>query len=153
MKKIVVMSDNHGEDSAIVDIQYKESDADYYVHCGDSEASPDLLEQWIVVAGNNDWGLPYDEYKRFEVEGLSFFVVHGHQFGYYEREEKMVDLLKEYHCDVLLSGHTHVPMFEQKGNFTLINPGSTTLPRRDSNRSYCVLYVDGDNLKYEFKEY
>ena len=36
--------------------------------------------------------------------------------------------------------------------FYLINPGSTTLPRQGSNKSYCVIYVDKGQLEVEFKE-
>lgn len=58
MKKIVVMSDNHGMDYMLNYVKDKEPHADYYVHCGDSEVPyPELLNGYICVKGNNDWGL------------------------------------------------------------------------------------------------
>ncbi|MFQ6791276.1 MAG: metallophosphoesterase family protein [Thomasclavelia sp.] len=152
MKKIVVMSDNHGNINAIDKIKELEADGDFYVHCGDSEATPDELEGWLVVRGNNDWYYPYDEEIVFEVEGVRFLVTHGHRYGYYNRKEAMVNDLKKHYCDVLLSGHTHVPQDEQEQGFYLINPGSTTLPRRGSEPMYCVIIVDNDQINVEFKK-
>lgn len=63
----------------------------------------------------------------------------------------MIYTLQDTDCNVLLSGHTHVPMYKEVDGYTLVNPGSTTLPRGGSPRSYCVIYVDGKNLKVEFK--
>ena len=88
---------------------------------------------------------------KFKVEDLNFLVAHGHRFGYMDRETSMIYTLQEANCDVLLSGHTHVPMYKEVDGCTLINPGSTTLPRGGSNRSYCVIYVEGKDLKVEFK--
>lgn len=152
MKKIVVMSDNHGQDKIIDEIRYLESDGDYYVHCGDSEALEEDLKGWICVRGNNDWMAILEDEIVFEVEGISFLVTHGHRYGYFNREQLMVDDLLRHGCDVLLSGHTHVPQCEEINGFYLINPGSTTLPRRGSAKSYCVIYVNQGKIKVEFKE-
>ena len=38
MKKIIIMSDNHGDMNMLTDIKVLEDDADYYIHCGDSES-------------------------------------------------------------------------------------------------------------------
>ena len=132
MKKIVVMSDSHGYHQMINRVKELEPDGDYYVHCGDSEAETYMMLDWLCVKGN-------------------FLVVHGHRFGYMDRETSMIYTLQEANCDVLLSGHTHVPMYKEVDGYTLINPGSTTLPRGGSNRSYCVIYVEGKDLKVEFK--
>ncbi|WP_285946677.1 hypothetical protein [Thomasclavelia cocleata] len=48
MKKIVVISDNHGQQSMLDKIRKLESDSDYYVHCGDSEALEERLKAGFV---------------------------------------------------------------------------------------------------------
>lgn len=121
MKKIVVMSDNHGYHKMIDEIKRLEPDGDYYVHCGDSEALEEALKGWICVRGNNDWMARLEDEIVFEVEGISFLVTHGHRYGYFNREELMVDDLLRHGCDVLLSGHTHVPQCEEIDGFYLIN--------------------------------
>lgn len=151
-EKIVVMSDNHGYHKMIDEIKRLEPDGDYYVHCGDSEALEEALKGWICVRGNNDWMARLEDEIIFEVEGISFLVTHGHRYGYFNREELMVDDLLRHGCDVLLSGHTHVPQCEEIDGFYLINPGSTTLPRRGSAKSYCIIYVEQGKINVEFKE-
>ena len=47
MKKIVVMSDNHGYRNIIEEIKRLEPDGDFYVHCGDSEGMEKDLKGWI----------------------------------------------------------------------------------------------------------
>ena len=151
MKKIVVMSDSHGYHQMINRVKELEPDGDYYVHCGDSEAETYMMQDWLCVKGNNDWYSDFPNQIKFKVEDLNFLVTHGHRFGYMDRETSMIYTLQEANCDVLLSGHTHVPMYKEVDGCTLINPGSTTLPRGGSNRSYCVIYVEGKDLKVEFK--
>ena len=152
MKKIVVMSDSHGYHAMIDLVRELEPDGDCSVHCGDSEAETYDMHDWLCVKGNNDWYSDFPEHIRFKVEDLNFYVCHGHRFGYFDRESKMIYTLQEANCDVLLSGHTHVPTYEKIDGYTFINPGSTTLPRGGSSRSYCVIHVDGKKLDVEFKD-
>ena len=104
------------------------------------------------MRGNNDWMARLEDEIVFEAEGVSFLVTHGNRYGYFNREELMVDDLLRHGCDVLLSGHTHVPQCEEIDGFYLINPGSTTLPRRGSAKSYCIIYVEQGEINVEFKE-
>ena len=53
--------------------------------------------------------------------------------------------------DVLLGGHTHVPVFEPKmtaagESYLHINPGSVSLPKENSPKSYVLL--DGDEVLF-----
>lgn len=153
MKKIVVMSDNHGQHDMLEYVKEKEPQADYYVHCGDSEAAyKEMLTGYICVKGNNDWSLDLPMEARFEVEGIPILITHGQYFGYFNRELAMNDLLTRNQCRVLLCGHTHTPMFLQEGNYYYINPGSTSLPRGGSERSYAVVTIDGEKISCEFKK-
>lgn len=152
MKKIVVMSDSHGHHEMIDIVRSLEPDGDYYVHCGDSEAYQEQLKGWICVRGNNDWMSKFKDEIIFEVEGVRFLVSHGHRYGYFDRENVMIDELISNGCDVLLFGHTHVPQYEEINGFYLINPGSVTLPRNNSPHSYCVIFVEKNNIKVEFKK-
>ena len=43
---------------------------------------------------------------------------------------------------VLLCGHTHVPACRERDGFTYMNPGSVSIPKEGSARSYMV-YEDG----------
>ena len=153
MKKIVVMSDNHGDDTMMQYIKEKEPNADYYIHCGDSEASlPMLLNGYICVKGNTDWSLDLPDEAKLEISGWSILVTHGQHFNFMNRQYSMNDLLTQKHCQILFCGHTHIPMFEKDGDYYYINPGSTNLPRGGSPRSYAVVTIDNANVQCQFKE-
>ncbi len=152
MKKIIIMSDNHGQDSMLQYIKQLEPQADYYIHCGDSEASyKDLLTGYICVKGNNDWALDLPMEAILEVENKKILITHGQYFGYFNREKAMYDALNRTGCDILFCGHTHMPMFIQEGKYFYINPGSTSLPRGGSQRSYAVVTINQDKVECEFK--
>lgn len=152
MKRLIVMSDNHGLDTMMAYIKELEPYADYYIHCGDSEASrQELLSGYICVSGNNDWYLDLPKQAKLKVEDMNILITHGQYFGFFNRELAMNDLLTQNHCQILLCGHTHMPMFEQDGDYYYINPGSTTLPRGGSQPSYAVVTIDGKNVDCQFK--
>lgn len=62
--------------------------------------------------------------------GKKIFVCHGHN-----NPEKLSG------ADVLINGHTHVPTFKKDG-YTLINPGSVSIPKENSPHSCAVLCED-----------
>lgn len=153
MKKVVVMSDNHGFDQILEEIKILEPDADYYIHCGDSEAHRmGMLDGMICVAGNNDWGLDLPRYAKIQIEDLTILITHGQYYGYFNRLAMMEVDLRKHGANAMFSGHTHIPDFEEKDGFYFLNPGSTTLPRGGSKRSYAVAMIDGTHMDVEFKE-
>ena len=54
MKKIVVMSDTHGDNEAIDQILLENPHADLYLHCGDISVPEGTYPLLLVVKGNND---------------------------------------------------------------------------------------------------
>ena len=156
MKKIVIMSDNHGQLEAIDRVKELEPDGDYFIHCGDSCAYDELfLAGFICVRGNNDWSLrDLPEYAVFKCEDLTMIITHGTYYGYFERERYMMLDLEEHNGDILICGHTHMPMIYEEDGKYLINPGSTTLPRGKANRSYAVMILDkGKVVSIEIKDF
>ena len=76
------------------------------------------------------------DFQRFTVGGVSFYATHGH----HKNRENPPRMKRG---EVLLTGHTHVPVAVRFGRKNLhINPGSVSIPKEDSPRSY-VLYEDG----------
>jgi putative phosphoesterase len=62
----------------------------------------------------------------------TLFATHGHHFN----GEKLPPLKKG---DVLLHGHTHVPIWEEHEGVFVLNPGSVTIPKGGSKRGYMLL--------------
>lgn len=153
MRKVVVMSDNHGQQACLERIKVLEPHADYYIHCGDSEADEGLLKSFYAVAGNNDWYTNLPEELILEIEDCRFFVSHGHRTGYMNRLETLSIQAKERNCNVALFGHIHMPVIEKSNGVLIVNPGSTTLPRGGSKPSYAYISVDGIEVNVEIKNF
>ena len=50
---------------------------------------------------------------------------------------------KEEACDVVLFGHTHMPLVTEEDGVLFVNPGSVALPRQaDRRRTYAVINVE-----------
>ena len=81
------------------------------------------------------------EYALIYADGLTIFATHGHNFNC----EKLPPLGRG---DILLHGHTHVPVIEEHGSFTYVNPGSVSIPKEGSAHSYLIL----DDGKFTFGE-
>ncbi len=101
-------------------VKQLEYDADYYIHCGDSEANiKEELEGYICVKDNRDnlhLNIPR-EYK-IVVENVSIYITHGIGFRSFNYKVAMHNVLEKSDCQLLLYGHTHVPMNMKDGPYT-----------------------------------
>lgn len=69
------------------------------------------------------------------LRGALVFATHGHIWG--DAHPPKIG-----RKDILLHGHTHLPVIEDTGSYIYMNPGSITLPFGGNPNSY-MLYVDG----------
>jgi len=127
MKRIGIISDTHGLLRPEV-TEYLQ-DCDMIVHAGDV-GSVEIIEQLqniaplVVVRGNVDNGLnKLSLYEMFEFFGKTLYVYHGHK-------ELDIDPAAAG-VDVIISGHSHVPLITYKKSILYINPGSAG-PKRFS---------------------
>ena len=68
-------------------------------------------------------------------DGNTIFMTHGHIYN----EENPLPMPGG---SVLLCGHTHVPAYRERNGFTYMNPGSVSIPKGGSARSY-MIYEEG----------
>ena len=108
-------------------------------------------DRLICIKGNCDseidlekTGVPFSQLSYLSVEGLDFYLTHGHYYSY-EKKEKFLD-----RKGVLIYGHFHVPYIKQEGNMTYVCVGSISLPRCGSKASYGV-YFDHTISLYDVK--
>ncbi len=150
--KLMIISDIHGSYTnlkKIIDI-YEEKKADKLIILGDilyhgprnplpvgydPKKVTELLNQYkdkiIAVRGNCDsevdqMVLDFDmmcTYTRIYLDNRCFFLTHGHHYD----KEHMPYLNKG---DVLLYGHYHIPMLEEKEGIYIVNPSSISLPKQ-----------------------
>lgn len=105
-------------------------------------------EKIIAVRGNCDsevdeMVLEYPmmtTYSNILYNGKRLFLTHGHL---YNRE----NLPKLSKGDVLIYGHTHVPVAEKQDDIVIINPGSISMPKENNPNSYGVLEDDLFQIK------
>lgn len=77
------------------------------------------------------------EYAILYINGRMIFATHGHIYN-----EFNLPKLKE--GDILLHGHTHVPICKEinKGQNIYMNPGSVSIPKENSHHGYMILDDD-----------
>ena len=80
------------------------------------------------------------DYCILSVGSRMIFATHGHHHN-----ENSLPMLQE--GDILLHGHTHIPVLEDRGAYMLANPGSVTLPKQESVRGYVLLEEGALTLK------
>jgi len=126
--------------------------AEAILHAGDvcTPALLDELAQYAavhVVAGNNDgpevaaWGAP----PRLETElaGLRVGMIHdsGAADG---RLRRMRAAFPQ--AQLVVFGHSHIPLDVRDGGFRIFNPGSPTDRRRQPHGTFGVLRIDAGEL-------
>ena len=122
--KLAILSDTHGLLRPEV-VEHLQT-ADAILHGGDinKQAIVDELRQYAplyIVRGNNDWGwaedIPHD--LTVTLDGVTFCMVHN-------RKELPLNLAG---VDVVVFGHSHKYVEEEKEGILWLNPGSCG-PRR-----------------------
>ena len=130
------------------------SDVDLIMHAGDlCELSVihDLEEIAPVVAvqGNMDAfnGLNLSKSKVTVAEDVRIGLNHG-DIRPRGDTQQLYYMAKELDVDIMVTGHTHVPMIEQVKDVLLVNPGSPSVPRL-SDPSVMVLSIYGKDIDIE----
>lgn len=75
------------------------------------------------------------EYGFLYERGHMIFLTHGHVF-----HEQHLPMLKQ--GDILLHGHTHIPVCRVHETYVYLNPGSVSIPKEGSANSY-LIYEEG----------
>lgn len=141
---IAVVSDTHG---IVLPVAYslQRNKVDIVLHLGDNASDAKKIEQITgmeiyAVAGNcdeNSKDVP--EELVLEIRRKKFFLTHGHNYDVDNGIDKIVEKAKEVGADYALFGHTHVHIRERVDGITVLNPGSTTLPRRGDTKGYYII--------------
>ena len=141
---IAVVSDTHG---IVLPVAYslQRNKVDIVLHLGDYASDAKKIEQITgmeiyAVAGNcdeNSKDVP--EELVLEIRRKKFFLTHGHNYDVDNGIDKIVEKAKEVGADYALFGHTHVHIRERVDGITVLNPGSTTLPRKGDSKGYYII--------------
>jgi putative phosphoesterase len=167
--KLFLISDIHGSLYCLQRAldRYKEEGASYIVLLGDTlyhgprnplpkdynpEAVASLLNEYkdkiIAVRGNCDSEVDQmlieypmmADYTIVLCNNRRLFLTHGHIYN----ENNMPNLSDN---DVLIHGHTHLPVAHKHNEIYVLNPGSVSLPKENYPNSYAVLQDDLFQIK------
>lgn len=139
--KILVMSDTHGDAEVIRRVRDAHQNADWVIHCGDSELPYDhpYLENAIKVRGNCDSDDRFPNEEVFETEEIKGFVAHGHLLNVKSTIMNLLYRSKEIGANAAFFGHSHLLGAELVDGILLVNPGSLLKPRGIKDKSYAIV--------------
>lgn len=129
------------------------SGCDYIIHGGDigSAAILDQLSAMaplIAVKGNNDrqsWAAHLPETEMIRVAGVFIYVIH---------DISQLDIdPRAAGVHVIVSGHSHKPLIEQRDGILFINPGSCGPRRFKLPISVGEILVEGTKVKARTLEF
>lgn len=147
--KVLVVSDTHGDFKAMQSAVLQQNKAEVIFHLGDGEeqaedirlAYPDKM--MINVRGNCDWGSMLPSLEIRTIEGKRIMATHGHYYGVKLSYSTIIEKAKEEKADILLFGHTHIPMTDYHAGIHIMNPGSLN----GIYGTYGVIDIENDEVK------
>lgn len=142
--RLAILSDTHGLLRPEVLEHLKTADA--ILHGGDinKQSIVDQLRQYAplyVVRGNNDkeWAQAIPHHLTVTLEGVTFFMVHN-------KKEVPPDLSG---VDVVVFGHSHKYVQEEKDGLLWLNPGSCGPRRFHQEITMMMAEITGGKLQVE----
>ncbi|NLO09785.1 MAG: metallophosphoesterase [Clostridiales bacterium] len=146
--KVLIVSDSHGRDKYLFQTLQKVSPIDLMIHLGDYGGTEEYIKSIAncpleMISGNNDFFKEYPKDKVIKIGNYTVYLTHGHRYGVYYNTSQIKDAAKTRQADIVMFGHTHVPMIDLKDDIWAINPGSIALPRqRNRLPSFVIMDID-----------
>lgn len=157
--RIGITGDTHADTAALRQVVKLAPPVECWLHTGDHAEDAAVLGKLTglevtKVLGNCDRNPDLANIDEIIViEGFKIWLTHGHRYMGHTRLSELVWWAKQLEVDIVVYGHTHIPMFEYHGEKLLINPGSPSRPRGGSKPSFAVLTLKkGEEPKLEFIE-
>ncbi len=143
--KIGLIADTHGllRPQALTALQ----GVDHLIHAGDI-GGPQILAELeriaplSVVRGNNDgdaWADDIPEHLTLRFSATSLYVLH-------DLKQLAIDPKAEG-IDVVIAGHSHKPLHEERDGVLYLNPGSAGPRRFKLPIGVALLHIDGDKVR------
>lgn len=150
--QVLVMSDTHGDCQVIEKVREFYPNAAAMIHCGDSELSfsHSALEGMQKVRGNCDLESAFPDEAVFDVDGVTFFVTHGHLFNVKSSILSLSYRAKEVDAQIACFGHSHILGAEMLDGILFVNPGSLLKPRGRKEKSFALIDITADQFQVDF---
>lgn len=140
--RILVVSDSHGNDGLLFKAHQLAGPVDAVIHTGDGETDARFLEETLDenvlrVAGNCDHGSTAPRELQVVLTGRRILITHGDRHQVKNGLDQLVQYGQQCAAEVILFGHTHQALAQQREGIQLLNPG--TLWGRAPFLSYGIL--------------
>ena len=153
--KLLVVSDVHGDLSALERAVDAERDADAVIFLGDGLREVENLQDMrpelkiYSVRGNCDYAsfAPADGLAAFG--GVLFYYTHGNLYGVKNEVDTLAAAAQVRGAAVALYGHTHCPACDEISGVVLFNPGA--LSAGQGRGSFGVVTVENGVPQFEHR--
>lgn len=128
--RILVLSDTHGDVYTMRKAIAAQPKAEVIIHCGDGRDQIDFLKEnyrdkmIVAVKGNCDLASPYPPTETISICGKRIFITHGHLYNAKGSLYTLLCAAKEVQADIVVFGHTHIPLSTTADGIYMLNPGS-----------------------------
>ena len=147
--RILVFSDSHKQIDACAMVIERIMGVDMVLHAGDHASDCMELEKMFpdiefkYVAGNCDFAVAPSE-MTVDAEGKRIFLTHGHGYAVkYDYDYRtIIDKGASENADLVVFGHTHVPVCDFSKTPPILNPGSIK-----HSGTYGVIEIEEGKLK------
>ncbi len=149
--KIGVVSDTHRMKKFIDKTIPYLKECDLIIHAGDNFLDSKYIYTLtnvpvMAVRGNCDFENVEEELV-FEVEDKTIFLCHGDKYCVKYGIDMLESKAKSINADLVVFGHTHIPLCIQRDEILYLNPGSVSLPREVSYRSFVILDIENGKVQ------
>lgn len=154
--KVLIISDTHGKIDNVKMILERTIPLGVgaILHCGDYASDARLLQKQYpdiethYVYGNCDIGFGGAYSETVEIEGVNFYMTHGHRYSvkWGEYDDLLIDTIA-HGAQVAVCGHSHCAYIAWQEGILLLNPGSITQPRDGRYPSYAIVEVETGQIR------
>lgn len=150
--RIAVISDTHGDIKECISVLKDVEDLSLIMHLGDYSKDAKYIKEelgidLVYVKGNCDFkDFSASDEELITINSKRILLTHGHKYGVKTGLNKIYYRAKEVNADIVLFGHSHIPLSTFEDNILFVNPGSISSPKGGYKKSYCLLDID-ENIK------
>jgi len=152
--RVGVISDSHGAMNTVVQAINEMGKIDALIHAGDFYSDAERIRQLIkkpvyAVPGNCDVLCQGPEELVITLGSYKTLITHGHLYRVKSTLQMLYYRAQELKVQLVVFGHTHVPVSNWEDNVYLFNPGSTSHQPPNVKASFGILDIGEDYIKGE----
>ena len=149
-ERVLVISDTHGRLGDVQALMDRIKKPDLLIHLGDIESDPERLAELagcrtVCISGNCDFNPALEREMVIRIGKYKVWLTHGNRYGVKGGLGILKEQARERGVDIVMFGHTHVPVITYDEELTFINPGSLTYPSQvPSVPTFIMMDFDND---------